>query len=80
MRVGGPGEPVLTAKGEPLHCCEESRHYIAKYSSASWEAKNADFMRHRSTLKRWELFKKYYKPSGAKQNETFGQFGLMAVD
>ena len=49
MSLWGPGEPVTPAKGLLLCGCEESRPYMARYSSASWAAKNADFMRHHST-------------------------------
>ena len=49
MSLWGPGEPVTPAKGLLLCGCEESRPYTARYSSASWAAKNADFMRHHST-------------------------------
>ena len=77
MSIWGPGEPVPIAKGQPLHCCEESRPSRARYSSVSWEAKTAYFMRDCSTLESWQLFKKYYKPWQAKQNETFGQFGQL---
>ena len=55
ISLWGLGEPVTAAKGLLLCSCEKSRPYIARYSSASWTAKHADFTRHHSTLRSWQL-------------------------